>query len=118
MRVVSSSVISISMNSKNKKKQNGGGTGGPKIPRGLRGLSSVTSLAPSDGRVELSSLNEDIASIEQWWSTPRWQHTKRVYSGKELLVCSLYNSHYTRVSRCCSVGRRRVWHVNLLLNYC
>lgn len=86
MRVVSSSVVSVTMgNNKNKnnnkKTSQAGGGGGPKIPRGLRGLSTVTSLAPSDPRSELGSLKDDIATIEQWWSTPRWQHTKRVYSG-------------------------------------
>lgn len=55
----------------------------PKVPRGLRALgtadiqrSSGTS-APDFGQ----QLKNEAAAIERWWSQPRWQHTKRVYSG-------------------------------------
>ena len=54
----------------------------PKIPRGLRGL-SITSLASTPSpQTEYDMLKDEATKIEQWWSTPRWQHTKRVYSGK------------------------------------
>jgi hypothetical protein len=53
-----------------------------KIPRGLRGL-PITSLAgATDARSEFDALQAEAARIEQWWANPRWQHTKRVYSGK------------------------------------
>eukprot|EP00529_Nitzschia_sp_RCC80_P011813 CAMPEP_0113451388 /NCGR_PEP_ID=MMETSP0014_2-20120614/6313_1 /TAXON_ID=2857 /ORGANISM="Nitzschia sp." /LENGTH=580 /DNA_ID=CAMNT_0000342743 /DNA_START=324 /DNA_END=2069 /DNA_ORIENTATION=+ /assembly_acc=CAM_ASM_000159 len=63
---------------------NNNGTGGPKIPRGLRNL-SISSLAPtSNQRSELSALRAEANSIEQWWASPRWQYTKRVYSAMDV----------------------------------
>ena len=54
----------------------------PKVPRGLRGL-SISSISPTpSARSEFDKLKNEANQIEQWWSTPRWQHTKRVYSGK------------------------------------
>ena len=78
MRIVTSSV-NAKPNNEN---------GGAKIPRGLRGL-TITSLAGStNARSELDALQAEAASIEQWWANPRWQHTKRVYSGKKALLWS------------------------------
>ena len=54
----------------------------PKVPRGLRGL-SISSISPTpSARSEFDKLKNEANQIEQWWSTPRWQHTKRVYSGE------------------------------------
>jgi hypothetical protein len=53
----------------------------PKVPRGLRTLGPLgagSSGAASDFGQELKN---EAAAIERWWSQPRWQHTKRVYSG-------------------------------------
>lgn len=54
----------------------------PKVPRGLRAL-PITSLASTPSpRSEFDRLKQEAAQIEQWWTTPRWKHTKRVYSGE------------------------------------
>eukprot|EP00538_Stauroneis_constricta_P013114 CAMPEP_0119550496 /NCGR_PEP_ID=MMETSP1352-20130426/4000_1 /TAXON_ID=265584 /ORGANISM="Stauroneis constricta, Strain CCMP1120" /LENGTH=576 /DNA_ID=CAMNT_0007596369 /DNA_START=352 /DNA_END=2082 /DNA_ORIENTATION=+ len=56
-----------------------------KVSRGLRmlpnGQRSATDINPRD---ELSRLKNEADSIEQWWSTPRWRHTKRVYSAMDV----------------------------------
>ena len=84
MRIVTSSVNAIAGNNAKPNNENGGA----KIPRGLRGL-PITSLAGStNARSELGALQDEAASIEQWWANPRWQHTKRVYSGKKALLWS------------------------------
>jgi len=51
----------------------------PQVPRGLRSLptAGATSLRTN----ELQDLQQDVAAIERWWKEPRWNHTKRVYSG-------------------------------------
>jgi len=49
-----------------------------KISRGLRVLPSKKAQTVNE---ENSKLQKDIASIEQWWSEPRWKYTKREYSG-------------------------------------
>lgn len=51
----------------------------PKIPRGLRSTASPSAVSD---RQELAQLNQDAARIANWWTQPRWQHTKRAYSGK------------------------------------
>ncbi len=86
MRIVTSSITTISNGQKaNHSSRTGAAastSGGPKVPRGLRQL-PITSLAgPTNTQSEYDALQADAASIEQWWSNPRWQHTKRVYSGK------------------------------------
>ena len=53
---------------------------GPKIPRGLRSLPVVT--PSSDIRSEYNDLQAEASQIEEWWSSPRWRLTKRVYSGE------------------------------------
>ena len=58
----------------------------PKIPRGLR------TLGPFGGGSGTASnfgqeLKNEAAAIERWWSQPRWQHTKRVYSGTYYYCC-------------------------------
>ena len=54
----------------------------PIVPRGLRVLGTAdiqrsSGSAPDYGQ----QLKNEAAAIERWWSQPRWQHTKRVYSG-------------------------------------
>lgn len=83
MRVVNS--ISVQFNSqpstmpssqKNKKNQ-------PIVPKVPRGLRSLPVVAPSsDSRSDYKYLQADAAQIEEWWSSPRWRLTKRVYSGE------------------------------------
>lgn len=52
----------------------------PKVPRGLRSLPVV---APSsDSRSDYKSLKAEAAQIEEWWTSPRWRLTTRVYSGE------------------------------------
>jgi hypothetical protein len=82
MRVVNSFTIQVSTNSnsmtpstKNTKK-----VILPKVPRGLRSLPIAASS--SDSRSEYKSLQAEAARIEEWWASPRWRLTKRVYSGK------------------------------------
>ena len=64
----------------------GGNTGEPKatgtakIPRGLRRL-PIVATTTTNTRSEFDRLKAEAAQIEQWWSTPRFKHTKRVYSG-------------------------------------
>jgi hypothetical protein len=91
MRIVTSSVTTVmrSQNNNNNNNNNSNNssklstTTDPKIPRGLRGL-PISSLAGStDARSEYDTLQAEAAEIEQWWANPRFQHTKRVYSGKE-----------------------------------
>lgn len=57
----------------------------PKVPRGLRSLPNAT-LASSDSRSEYNALKDEAARIGEWWTTSRWQHTKRVYSGRSKIV--------------------------------
>jgi hypothetical protein len=53
-----------------------------KIPRGLRPL-PFAPIMVSDTRSDFGALKQEAARIEQWWSSPRWNSTKRVYSGKQ-----------------------------------
>jgi hypothetical protein len=55
----------------------------PKVPRGLRGLPIASLAGSTNARDEFDTLQAEAASIEQWWASPRFQHTKRVYSGKK-----------------------------------
>jgi hypothetical protein len=61
--------------------------GAPKIPRGLRRLPIASSTSSSSVRSEYDRLKAEAAQIEQWWSSPRWQDTKRVYSGTYVVLC-------------------------------
>lgn len=84
MRVVNSTVVYGSGGNCRPKDGNGTapGSGGPKIPRGLRNL-PIAGMAPASApKSELDALKAEAQDIEQWWSTPRWQYTKRVYSGE------------------------------------
>jgi Isocitrate lyase family len=42
------------------------------------GVASSKSSSSSFG----AQLQAEAAAIERWWAQPRWQHTKRIYSGK------------------------------------
>jgi hypothetical protein len=83
MRIVNNLSVQLtsgtSMNGISREKKNSKIT--PKIPRGLRSLPVVASTS-ADAQSEYSTLKSEAARIEQWWSTRRWQHTKRVYSGR------------------------------------
>jgi hypothetical protein len=83
MRVVNTSSLSSSNNNNNNNMGNQQKTkvGAPKIPRGLRRLPVASSSPTSNVRSEYDRLQAEAAQIEQWWSSPRWQDTKRVYSG-------------------------------------
>jgi len=48
------------------------------VPRGLRNLPAATTVSPT---TELQRLRTDAAALEAWWQDPRWNQTKRVYSG-------------------------------------
>ena len=55
---------------------------GPKVSRGLRGLSTVgkSSLTTQE---EYKRLKAEASQIEHWWANKqRWGHTRRPYSGK------------------------------------
>jgi hypothetical protein len=56
-----------------------------KIPRGLRGLSVASFAEWDDTPSEYDELLDDAADVERSWATPRFQHIKRVYSGKNFL---------------------------------
>jgi hypothetical protein len=60
------------------------------IPRGLRllrgsGGSGALTTTTSFG----AQLQAEAAAIERWWAQPRWQHTKRIYSGTCLCVYAI-----------------------------
>jgi isocitrate lyase len=55
----------------------------PSVPRGLRRLTSSFPANP-DTQVEYNRLKEEADQIAQWWSTPRWQNTKRTYSAMDV----------------------------------
>ena len=83
MRVVNSLTVQISGSNNmtgatNKKNQ----AIVPKIPRGLRSLPVVAQT--SNVRSESMSLQAEVKEIEEWWSSPRWRLTKRVYSGETM----------------------------------
>lgn len=55
---------------------------GPKVSRGLRGLSTggKSSLTTQE---EYKRLKAEASQIEHWWANKqRWGHTRRPYSGK------------------------------------
>jgi hypothetical protein len=85
MRVVNTSSLSFNSSSSNNNdmgnQQKSKVLGPPKIPRGLRRLPIASSSSTSSVRSEYDRLKAEAAQIEQWWSSPRWQDTKRVYSG-------------------------------------
>ena len=49
-----------------------------KVPRGHINLEDTDTTTIS----EISILKADVDSLESWWKEPRWDHTKRNYSGK------------------------------------
>ena len=55
----------------------------PKVPRGLRSLPLPQQRLQQQetARGFGQQLQSEAAAVERWWSQPRWQHTKRVYSG-------------------------------------
>eukprot|EP00934_Nitzschia_sp_Nitz4_P009066 Nitzschia sp. Nitz4//scaffold23_size168460//110851//112846//NITZ4_002232-RA/size168460-snap-gene-0.110-mRNA-1//1//CDS//3329543674//9056//frame0 len=75
MRVVTSSTPSSNAKMSNKPIV-------PKTPRGLRVIpvTAPTAAATSD----LGALKSEAAQIEQWWTSPRWRLTKRVYSAMDV----------------------------------
>ena len=63
-----------------------------KISRGLRVLPPKKAQSVNE---EHANLQRDTASIEQWWTDSRWNHTKREYSGTchaVMLFCILIKS--------------------------
>ena len=58
----------------------------PKIPRGLRVLGTSSSASTTRSADFGQQLKNEAAAIERWWSQPRWQHTKRVYSGMYIIL--------------------------------
>jgi len=54
--------------------------GAAKTPRGMRSLPPRAHPQPN----ELARLKEEAASIERWWSTERWSHTKRTYTAMDV----------------------------------
>lgn len=81
MRIVTSSVTTILGNNSGGSNKTSSSTD-PKVPRGLRGLPIASLAGSTDARSEYDTLQAEAAAIEQWWANPRFQHTKRVYSGK------------------------------------
>ena len=81
MRIVSSSVTTIMGGNGSNNAQKS--STDPKVPRGLRGLPIASLAGSTDARSEYDTLQAEAAAIEQWWANPRFQHTQRVYSGKE-----------------------------------
>jgi hypothetical protein len=70
------------------------GTIADKVPRGLRGLNNkhalfggIISSKEMNVTSEHQQLQQEAASIEQWWSQPRWKYTKRNYTGRLYSVC-------------------------------
>jgi hypothetical protein len=56
---------------------------GPKVSRGLRGLSTGGKQSALTTQEEYKRLQAEAAQIEQWWADKqRWGHTRRPYSGK------------------------------------
>ena len=53
----------------------------PKVSRGLRVLPLPTP-DKSDVKAERDALLQEIAQIETWWREPRWDDTKRAYTGE------------------------------------
>jgi hypothetical protein len=62
---------------------NNKGIGCDKVPRGLRSLPAAAAApkAALSNQQFASELQQEAAAVEQWWTQPRWQHTRRVYSG-------------------------------------
>ena len=90
MRVVNTFSVQISgssnmTNSSNKKSQ----PIVPKIPRGLRSLPVVAQS--SNVKSDFTSLQAEAKEIEEWWSSPRWRLTKRVYSGESWLLSLIFD---------------------------
>lgn len=83
MRVVNSSVISIQSSNNSTMPSNKSKKSQPIVPKIPRGLRSLPVVAPSsNSRSDFNSLKAEAAQIEEWWSSPRWRLTKRVYSGE------------------------------------
>lgn len=51
------------------------------VPRGHRSLVEKTELTTTTSS-EMALLKADVISLESWWKEPRWEHTKRTYSGR------------------------------------
>lgn len=58
-----------------------------KTSRGLRVLPPKKEQSISQ---EYSKLQKDSASIERWWTEPRWKYTKREYTGTYVLFSDNY----------------------------
>ena len=85
MRIVHAFQVDMAPGSRKKQGQrkqssSGGDKIVPKVPRGLRVLPNQAPGGRSGGS-EYDALKAEAARIEAWWATPRWQDTKRVYSG-------------------------------------
>ncbi|KAL7449614.1 hypothetical protein ACHAWC_001666 [Mediolabrus comicus] len=65
-----------------------------KVSRGLRVLPQSSSSGDNDVTAEAKGLTQEIAQIEQWWRSPRWNGTKRTYSASD--VASLRPSTMAR----------------------
>lgn len=65
-----------------------------KVSRGLRVLPQSSSSGDNDVTAEAKGLTQEIAQIEQWWRSPRWNGTKRTYSASD--VASLRPSAMAR----------------------
>jgi hypothetical protein len=69
------------------------------IPRGLRllrgsgGSGALTSTTTSSFGAQLQA---EAAAIERWWAQPRWQHTKRIYSGTCLCLYAIVSGRGRR----------------------
>jgi hypothetical protein len=72
------------------------------IPRGLRllqsGHGSLTKTSSSSFGAQLQA---EAAAIERWWAQPRWQHTKRIYSGT--CVCCTVSEVVDTLERICAL---------------
>jgi len=56
----------------------------PKVPRGLRVLSGQGEITSGGPQSEYDGLKAEASKIEVWWTSPRWQNTKRVYSAMDV----------------------------------
>jgi hypothetical protein len=45
----------------------------------------ISGRSQASASYEMPRLQDEAASIERWWTEPRWRHTKRIYLGKFIL---------------------------------
>lgn len=45
----------------------------------------------SDVKAERDALLKEIAQIETWWREPRWDDTKRAYTGEPVVVNNVFS---------------------------